>query len=99
MVHFTEFSLNLVAIVLCTLIVGYLFNMNTKHNCIKQFSDPPPTPCVVVTADAEPEDIANRFNLYYARGMTVHYLHGTDNGDMIACFVAGHADEAKRFNK
>lgn len=80
------------------LTVLYFVLGTSNHDCLKNLADPTP-PCVVVQADAEVEDIANRFNVYYGKGMSVHYLHGTDNGDMVACFVKGYHDELKRFNK
>jgi hypothetical protein len=38
-------------------------------------------------------------NTYYSKEMAVHYLHGTDNGDMVVCFVGGYDGEIKRTNK
>jgi hypothetical protein len=70
----------------------------TPHNCFKDLQDKTP-PCFMIDAEADAALITERMNTYYSKEMAVHYLHGTDNGDMVVCFVGGYDGEIKRTNK
>lgn len=91
-------TLGTVACVFLIPITIVLLVMQTRLNKIAPSYDSS-SPCIVVTAEDSPEQIAKRFNAYYGQDMAIHYIHGTDNGDMVACFVGGHVDEVKRFDK